>query len=77
MTEQGADAIPLLGRIYVVERLGKASYVYMQLASGDEVTVRTSDDVEVSPSEQFNAYPSLRMLHVFDNAGRSPVQRKR
>lgn len=71
MSEQGVDTISLSGRIDAVERLGEASYVYMRLASGDEVTIRTSGDAEVSPGEQFTAHLSLRMLHIFDSSGRS------
>ncbi|MGO4572141.1 ABC transporter ATP-binding protein [Microvirga sp. 2TAF3] len=71
MTDQGPDTIPLDGRIDAVERLGEASYIYMKLASGDDVIVRATGDVEAFPGEPFTAHLSRQALHAFDATGRS------
>ena len=71
MAGQGSDVIPLTGRIDAVERLGEASYVYMKLASGDDVVARIPGDLEMNPGDSFTARFAPRALHVFDAEGRS------
>ncbi|MCB8822559.1 ABC transporter ATP-binding protein [Microvirga rosea] len=71
MAEQGADAIALEGRVDAVERLGEASYVYMKLASQDDVVVRAPGEAHIAAGDLFKAYFSPRSTHVFDAEGRS------
>ncbi|NIX75069.1 ABC transporter ATP-binding protein [Microvirga terricola] len=71
MADAGANTIALEGRIDAVERLGEASYVYMKLASGDDVIVRSPGDVEAAPGGRYTAHLPGRALHVFNAAGQS------
>jgi ABC-type sugar transport system ATPase subunit len=73
---EGAGIIPLEGRIDAVERLGEASYVYMKLAGGDDVTIRSSGDIQAAPGERFTAHIPAHALHVFDASGQAVRTRK-
>jgi ABC-type sugar transport system ATPase subunit len=77
MAEEGVGIIPLEGRIDAVERLGEASYVYMKLAGGDNVTVRSPGDIQAAPGESFTAHIPAHALHVFDASGQAVRTRKR
>ena len=44
MSTGSAGLVPLTGTVDVVERLGEASYVYMHLADGTNVTLRIPGD---------------------------------
>jgi multiple sugar transport system ATP-binding protein len=69
MAEEGAQTIPLVGAIDAVERLGEASFVYMKLASGDDVIVRAPGETSAAPGERYTAHVPAHALHVFDAAG--------
>ncbi len=66
----GAEGlIALSGIVDAVERLGEASYVYMHLADGANVTVRISGDSMVEPGAPLTASAVAGALHVFDAEG--------
>jgi multiple sugar transport system ATP-binding protein len=69
MEEGGADATSLRGTIDAVEQLGESSYVYMRLASGDDVIVRAPGETDATPGGSYTAHAPRRSLHVFDRAG--------
>jgi multiple sugar transport system ATP-binding protein len=69
MEEGGADATPLRGTIDAVEQLGESSYVYMKLASGDDVIVRAPGETDAVPGGSYTAHVPARALHVFDASG--------
>jgi ABC-type sugar transport system ATPase subunit len=52
MAVGSAGLVPLTGTVDVVERLGEASYVYMHLADGTNVTLRIPGDSAVSPARR-------------------------
>ena len=60
---------PVRGTIDAVEQLGESSYVYMKLASGDDVIVRAPGETEAAPGGSYTAHVPVRALHVFDAAG--------
>jgi len=76
MAVEGAQAIPLSGRVDAVERLGEASFVYMTLASGDEVTVRSPGDVDVMPGSSFTTHIPAHAVHLFDASGQAVQSRR-
>ena len=69
MEEGGADAASLRGTIDAVEQLGESSYVYMRLASGDDVIVRAPGETDAAPGGSYTAHVPRRALHVFDASG--------
>jgi multiple sugar transport system ATP-binding protein len=69
MEEGGADATSLRGTIDAVEQLGESSYVYMRLASGDDVIVRAPGETDAAPGGSYTAHVPRRALHVFDASG--------
>jgi len=69
MEETGAEAAPLRGAIEAVEQLGESSYVYMKLASGDDVIVRAPGETDAAPGGSYTAHVPSRALHVFDAFG--------
>ena len=71
MTEGGAETASLRGTIDAVEQLGESSYVYMKLASGDDVIVRAPGETAAAPGGTYTAHVPSRALHVFDAAGMS------
>ncbi len=71
MAEGGAETASLQGTIDVLEQLGESSYVYMKLASGDDVIVRAPGETEAIPGGSYTAHVPGRALHVFDAAGLS------
>jgi len=71
MAEKGDQSTALEGRIDAVEHLGEASFVYMRIASGDDVIVRAPGETRVAVGEKYIAQVPSRSLHVFDAAGLS------
>jgi ABC-type sugar transport system ATPase subunit len=69
MEEGGADTASLRGTIDAVEQLGESSYVYMKLASGDDVIVRAPGETDAVPGGSYTAHVPTRALHVFDASG--------
>jgi multiple sugar transport system ATP-binding protein len=69
MEEGGAGATSLHGTIDAVEQLGESSYVYMKLASGDDVIVRAPGETDAAPGGSYTAHVPTRALHVFDASG--------
>jgi multiple sugar transport system ATP-binding protein len=69
MEQGGADATSLRGTIDAVEQLGESSYVYMRLASGDDVIVRAPGETDAAPGGSYTAHVPRRALHVFDASG--------
>jgi multiple sugar transport system ATP-binding protein len=76
MEEQGTQTIPLVGSIDAVEHLGEASFVYMKLASGDDVIVRAPGETQALPGGQYIAHVPSRALHVFDADGLTVLPEK-
>jgi ABC-type sugar transport system ATPase subunit len=71
MAEEGRQTFALQGRIDAVERLGESSFVYMRIASGDDVIVRAPGETEAASGETYTAHVPGRSLHVFDAEGMS------
>ncbi|HZH50988.1 MAG TPA: sn-glycerol-3-phosphate ABC transporter ATP-binding protein UgpC [Microvirga sp.] len=71
MGEESAKGVSLEGVIDAVEHLGEASYVYMKLAGGEDVIVRSSGDTAAGPGDRFTAQVPQRFIHVFDAAGQA------
>jgi multiple sugar transport system ATP-binding protein len=71
MAEGGVETAALQGTIDALEQLGESSYVYMKLASGDDVIVRAPGETEAVPGGTYTAHVPSRALHVFDAAGLS------
>jgi multiple sugar transport system ATP-binding protein len=71
MAEGEAGTASLKGIIDAVEQLGEASYVYMRLASGDDVIVRAPGETDAAPGGTYTAHVPSRALHVFDASGMS------
>jgi multiple sugar transport system ATP-binding protein len=69
MAEGEAGTASLKGTIDAVEQLGEASYVYMKLASGDDVIVRAPGETDAAPGGTYTAHVPSRALHVFDVSG--------
>ena len=69
MEAGGAGATSLHGTIDAVEQLGESSYVYMKLASGDDVIVRAPGETDAAPGGSYTAHVPTRALHVFDASG--------
>jgi hypothetical protein len=59
----------LRGTIDAVEQLGESSYVYMKIASGDDVIVRAPGETDAAPGGSYTAHVPRRALHVFDASG--------
>jgi len=64
-----AGLAPLTGTVDVVERLGEASYVYMHLADGTNVTLRIPGDSAVEPGTMLTASAVAGAVHVFGADG--------
>jgi multiple sugar transport system ATP-binding protein len=77
MAGEGPQTIPLEGRIDAVERLGEASFIYMKLAGGDDVIVRSPGDTHAIPGGRFTAHIPGQALHVFDASGQAVQTRNR
>ena len=73
MEAGGEGVAPVRGTIDAVEQLGESSYVYMKLASGDDVIVRAPGETEATPGGSYTAHVPVRALHVFDAAGVSAL----
>jgi len=73
MEEGGDDAASLRGTIDAVEQLGESSYVYMRLASGDDVIVRAPGETDAAPGGSYTAHVPRKALHVFDAEGVSVI----
>ncbi|MBF9232688.1 ABC transporter ATP-binding protein [Microvirga alba] len=71
MAQDGPQTIPLEGRIDAIERLGEASYVYMKLAGGEDVIVRSPGDADAAPGSGYIAHVPSRSVHIFDAQGQS------
>lgn len=71
MATEGSSSIPLQGRIDAVERLGEASFVYMTLASSEDVIVRVPGDLAAEPGQSFTAHVAREALHVFGASGQA------
>ena len=71
MAEGTRGLVPLQGSVDAVERLGEASYVFMHLADGANVTVRVPGDAAVEPGAPLTASATTGTVHVFDAAGRA------
>ena len=69
MSANAAGLVPLTGTVDVVERLGEASYVYMHLADGTNVTLRIPGDSAVQPGAALTASAAAGAVHVFDAGG--------
>ena len=69
MAVGSAGLVPLTGTVDVVERLGEASYVYMHLADGTNVTLRIPGDSAVEPGAALTASAAAGAVHVFDAGG--------
>ncbi len=59
----------LPARVQVVERLGGESYVYLQMDSGEAVTVRVDGETRVAPDQQVRMALDPKCIHVFDGNG--------
>ena len=69
MAVGSAGLVPLTGTVDVVERLGEASYVYMHLADGTNVTLRIPGDSAVEPGAALTASAAAGAVHVFGADG--------
>ena len=71
MADAEAGTASLRGTIDALEQLGESSYVYMKLASGDDVIVRAPGETDAAPGGSYTAHVPSRALHVFDASGAS------
>jgi len=69
MSAGSAGLVPLTGSVDVVERLGEASYVYMHLADGTNVTLRIPGDSAVEPGAPLTASATAGAVHLFGADG--------
>jgi ABC-type sugar transport system ATPase subunit len=69
MAEEGPMHIALTGRVDAVERLGEASYIYMQLPDGANVVARSPGTSDAKPDETFTTLMKSTALHFFDKDG--------
>jgi multiple sugar transport system ATP-binding protein len=69
MSTGSAGLVPLTGTVDVVERLGEASYVYMHLADGTNITLRIPGDSAVEPGAPLTASATAGAVHLFGADG--------
>jgi ABC-type sugar transport system ATPase subunit len=69
MADGEAGTASLRGTIDALEQLGESSYVYMKLASGDDVIVRAPGETDAAPGGSYTAHVPSRALHIFDSSG--------
>ena len=65
---------PLRARVRIVERLGGESFVYLGLANGQELTMKTSGDVEVAEDTEVGLRIDQAHCHLFHADGRSTAR---
>jgi multiple sugar transport system ATP-binding protein len=66
------DANAVSGQASHLERLGEASYIYMQITGADElVTVRESGDVGTQPGETVSVALPAHHCHLFNAKGKA------
>ena len=63
----GENTIP--AQVQVVEHLGSESYLYLQAASGEPLTLRTTADTEALPEQFIHLRPNTASIHLFDEHG--------
>ena len=66
-TSAGENTIP--AQAQVVEHLGSESYLYLQAASGEPLTVRVSGETSVVPDQHVHLRLNPASLHLFDEHG--------
>jgi ABC-type sugar transport system ATPase subunit len=71
MAAGSGGLVPVTGSVDAVERLGEASYVYMRLAEGTNVTLRIPGDSTVEPGARLTASAATGAVHLFGADGRA------
>jgi multiple sugar transport system ATP-binding protein len=71
MAAGSGGLVPVTGSVDAVERLGEASYVYMSLAEGTNVTLRIPGDSPVEPGARLTASAASGAVHLFDADGQA------
>ncbi|OMH33883.1 ABC transporter ATP-binding protein [Motiliproteus sp. MSK22-1] len=70
--QEGTDAEMVLeGQVTLVEQLGEASFVYMQLDDGAEIIVRASGESTTTIGERIKVCFSPVSAHVFSQSGQA------
>ena len=67
LAAQGENTIP--AQIQVVEHLGNETYLYLQAASGEPLTVRVNGEADVLPEQHVHLLADAGSLHLFDEQG--------
>ena len=61
----------LPAHVNLVEHLGAESYLHLQTAAGELLTVRANGETHIRPDEQVNFELDPSSLHVFDSTGQA------
>ncbi|MDE3239011.1 MAG: sn-glycerol-3-phosphate ABC transporter ATP-binding protein UgpC [Paracoccaceae bacterium] len=59
---------PITGNVTVIERLGDATYVHLEIAGGTTLIAKVDPETRLSPGAPLSLRPAGR-LHLFDAAG--------
>jgi multiple sugar transport system ATP-binding protein len=69
MSAGESGPVALEGSVDAVERLGEASYVYMHLTDGTNITLRSPGDSKVEPGSRLTVSAASGAVHLFDADG--------
>ena len=69
MSAGESGPVALEGSVDAVERLGEASYVYMHLTDGTNITLRSPGDSKVEPGSALTVSAASGAVHLFDADG--------
>jgi multiple sugar transport system ATP-binding protein len=69
MSAGESGPVALEGSVDAVERLGEASYVYMHLTDGTNITLRSPGDSKVEPGRRLTVSAASGAVHLFDADG--------
>ncbi len=70
--DEGAEGDVLEGKVVYVERLGEASYLYLEVLGNDDlITARNEGDTQANPGDNVGLNLPAQHCHLFDADGRA------
>ena len=71
LTLASADGADLSGTLSLIEQFGEYALAYVELPSGDLITIKLEGAPELAPNQPIHMAVPPGSLHVFDEAGRA------
>jgi len=71
LTLASADGADLSGTLSLIEQFGEYALAYVELPSGDLITIKLEGAPELAPNQPIHMAVPPSSLHVFDEAGRA------